>query len=131
MNLKIVSNLFIGLIIIWAVLNLLLMLGSSHSLSSIDNDYLVIVFGSLIIFPLTMLFLYKTIDSVNKINISSLVITVCLLALTGLIFCYYLFELWTDEYSDAKSLYEFVPIIVLILDIYLIRSQFKLFNRTN
>lgn len=107
------------------------MLGSSHSLSSIDNDYLVIVFGSLIILPLTMLFLYKTIDSVNKINISSLVIAVCLLALTGLIFCYYLFELWTDEYSDAKSLYEFVPIIVLILDIYLIRSQFKLFNRTN
>ena len=130
MKLTIVSNLFIVFIIIWAVLNLLLMLGSSNSLSSIDIDYLIVVFASLLIFPLTIFFLQRSIGSVNK-RISRLVITISLLSLTGLIFCYYLFELWTDEYSDGKSFFEFVPIIALILDVILIGSLIKLFYRIN
>jgi hypothetical protein len=100
---------------------MLMILASPHGLSNIDIDLVVVAFGSLILFPATSIGIFHAFDN-DKIDRVKIYILTSLLALTGLVFVYYTYQLWTDEYVKLKSFYHFLPIVAVFASIILIRG---------
>src|SRR5687767_6172092 len=101
-------------ITIFGFLNILLILGSSHSFSSVDLTYRIVAMVSLILFPATGIYTYKELVTGPRQTDSDAVVTMIFLVLTTLIFGYYSIEMFTDEYSDSLSFYHVFPGIILL-----------------
>lgn len=125
---KIVSGIFSTFIILWAILNLLLILGTSHSYDSIDLDYWFVAILSLVIFPLTITLLFSSFSRTNSRK--SKLFTISLLIITSIIFAYYVIELWTDEYSAGLNFYHYLPILAILTDFWLIGRIIKTGNNS-
>jgi len=98
-------------LVLFGLFTTFLLLSSSHH---VDLDFLIINCTSLAILPLTAYFLLSTTFRKGK-YINS---TFFLLTLTGLIFCYYTYDLFKEVNSIKDlTLFTFIPLIALILTV--------------
>jgi len=119
MTQKIISGFFSAFIIGWAILNILLILGTSHSYESIDKRYLLVAILSLVIFPLTALSLYRFKKTVQPRSFETLTL-VTLLIITASILGYYIVEFWTGEYATERNFYNYLPVLAILVDFWLL-----------
>jgi|GEM_PF-5095882 len=111
---KIITVVFSLVIMAWALLNALLIFGSSHSFESIEWKYKYTVITSLIIFPITGIHLYR-VFILNRKTIGLYILTTISLILTGLLISYYGFDLSfeSDNGTDELSILEIIPLGIL------------------
>lgn len=128
---KIFSVVYTAMIIAWALLNVLLILGTSHSYNSIDLDYKVVAISSLIIFPLTCTFLFMTVGPNNK-SILLYLFSILFIVLTSLIFVYYTYQLIADEYSDPDEslLFALFPLLIVAVTGFFVVNVIKKMIKT-
>ena len=115
------ARIYAVFIVLYALFTILIILASPHGLKNIDTDLLVIAFGSLAMFPATGVSLSYSFAFERKTTMM-LYVSTTLVSLTGLVFIYYTYQFWSDEYSAERSFYHYVPIVVTILSVVLIRE---------
>ena len=127
---KIITVVFSFVIMAWALLNALLIFGSSHSFESIEWKYKYTVITSLIIFPITGILLY-IVFIFNKKTIGLYIFTTISLILTGLLISYYGFDLPFESYNreDEISILEIIPLgILAVTGFFIIVMIVKIIN---
>lgn len=118
---KIVSISFSIVIMGWALLNALLLFGSSHSFNSIEWTYKFTVVSSLIVFPIDVILIYLILIF-NKRNLILNLSAIISLIFTGLIFNYHRVEFINNDYSSVIGflIFKLIPWINMTISGYLI-----------
>ncbi len=98
---------------------------AAHPLEHLNLDFAIVLLVSLLVMPLTAILLFQTFLR-QEIALTSPNLLLILLALTGLIFTYYSYELLTDEHMNGLTMFHLVPLLEVAMTLFVIRTILKM-----
>ena len=126
---RVITFVYSIFLIAFSLLATLAMLASPHGLGNMETILILTTFSSLIIFPLTVYFLYRSFFSQRNNSLATKSITLSLLVLTVTIFSYFTYDIVKYKLENESWVwFDYIPIIGVALTVIIFIGR-VLFNR--